>query len=172
MNDITTQAFGCETSGAALERVQRFLYHEARLLDQSRFAEWLDLFSEDAIYWIPATRGQTDPLNVPSIIYDNKDLLSMRVRRLSDPRTYQTMAPPHTTRIIGNIMIGEEERQGGTIEVYSTAFVHECREEVRRLFSAQCTHVLCDSRDGLKIVSKRVDLVDCDTVHSAFMSLM
>ena len=171
MNDIT-QVLGCEPSNARLVRVQQFLYCEARLLDQGRFAEWLDLFTEDAIYWIPATPGQTDPLNVPSIIYDNKDLLSMRVRRLSDPRTYQTMAPPRSTRIIGNIILDAEPDHSDTLQVYSTAFVHECREEVRRLFSAQCRHVLRDTPAGLKIASKRIDLVDCDTVHSAFMSLM
>jgi len=159
-------------SDISLARVQQFLYHEARLLDQSRFTEWLELFTDDAVYWIPATRNQVDPFNTPSIIYDNKDLLSMRVRRLSDPRTYQTMAAPHTTRMIGNVLLNEEKPLGATIEVYSTAFIHECREENRRLFSAQCTHVLRDDDDGLKIVSKRVDLVDCDTVHNAFMSLM
>ena len=172
MNDVTRPPFNCEVNDPGLARIQRFLYWEARLLDQSRFSEWLDLFTDDAVYWIPATRGQTDPLNTPSIVYDNKDLLSMRIRRLNDPRTYQTMAPPHTARMIGNIMLGEDEPGDAVVTVYSTAFVHECREDVRRLFSAQCTHTLRDGEDGLKIVSKRVDLVDCDMVHSAFMSLM
>ncbi len=172
MNDVTTRPFKNQISDRTLVEVQQFLYGEARLLDQSRFAEWLDLFADDAIYWIPATRNQADPLNTPSIIYDNKDLLSMRVHRLADPRTYQTMAPPHTTRMTGNIILCQDQPQGDTITVYSTTFVHECREEIRRLFSAQCTHVLRRGGDGLKIVSKRVDLVDCDTVHSAFMSLM
>src|SRR3546814_5429349 len=103
MNNITAPAFNYETGDTSLAPIQRFLFWEARLLDQGRFAEWLDLFADDAIYWVPATRGQVDPLNTPSIIYDNKDLLSMRIRRLGDPRTYQTMAPPRTARIIGNI---------------------------------------------------------------------
>jgi hypothetical protein len=30
--------------------VEDFLYHEARLLDERRFHEWLDLFTEDLVY--------------------------------------------------------------------------------------------------------------------------
>ena len=33
--------------------VEDFLYHEARLLDERRFHEWLDLFTEDVVYWMP-----------------------------------------------------------------------------------------------------------------------
>jgi 3-phenylpropionate/cinnamic acid dioxygenase small subunit len=37
-----------------------FVLREARLIDQQRFDEWLDLFSEDGIYWMPLEWGQTD----------------------------------------------------------------------------------------------------------------
>lgn len=38
--------------------IEQFLYREAQLLDDGRFAEWLDLFTEDAKYWMP-TRETT-----------------------------------------------------------------------------------------------------------------
>jgi hypothetical protein len=47
-----------------------FLSHEAELLDQRRFEDWLKLFTEDGIYWIPVEDG-TDPLLEPSILYDD-----------------------------------------------------------------------------------------------------
>ncbi|TMK24269.1 MAG: hypothetical protein E6G69_19025, partial [Alphaproteobacteria bacterium] len=34
-----------------LREVEQFLYREARLLDERRFNEWLDLFTEDVRYW-------------------------------------------------------------------------------------------------------------------------
>ena len=37
--------------------VEEFLYHEAELLDERRFAEWLDLLSEDIRYWMPMRRN-------------------------------------------------------------------------------------------------------------------
>src|SRR5271166_6837955 len=34
--------------------VEQFLYHEARLLDERRFHDWLRLFTEDVHYWMAA----------------------------------------------------------------------------------------------------------------------
>ena len=39
----------------------KFIYKEARLLDEKRFDEWYELFTEDAHYWVPLVPGQTDP---------------------------------------------------------------------------------------------------------------
>ena len=47
--------------------VEQFLYHEARLLDTGQFEAWLDLFTEDATYWLPLERDQTGPLETSSI---------------------------------------------------------------------------------------------------------
>src|SRR5258708_13006502 len=40
---------------------EQFLFHEARLLDTQRYEEWLQLFTEDATYWVPPEQGQKDP---------------------------------------------------------------------------------------------------------------
>jgi 3-phenylpropionate/cinnamic acid dioxygenase small subunit len=37
--------------------VQDFLYREAELLDERRYEEWLDLFTEDAHYFMPMRRN-------------------------------------------------------------------------------------------------------------------
>jgi 3-phenylpropionate/cinnamic acid dioxygenase small subunit len=37
-----------------------FVYHEARLLDQRDFLKWVDLFTEDAIYWMPLEWDQEE----------------------------------------------------------------------------------------------------------------
>ena len=39
------------------DEVERFLYREARLLDERRFEEWMNLFAEDGYYWVPAAPG-------------------------------------------------------------------------------------------------------------------
>lgn len=150
--------------------IQQFLYREAWLLDQLLYDDWLSLFADGGTYWIPAVRGQTDPLNVPSIIYENKDLLKMRVRRLADDRTYQSAPRPYTTHIVGNVLIEDQSQQN--IVVHSSLMVHEFRDEQRRLFSGSCTHVLCNTPDGMRIASKRIELTDCDGLHTAFMSLL
>jgi 3-phenylpropionate/cinnamic acid dioxygenase small subunit len=37
--------------------VEEFLYREAELLDERRYAEWLDLLADDIRYWMPMRRN-------------------------------------------------------------------------------------------------------------------
>ena len=37
--------------------VEGFLYHEANLLDDRRYEEWLDLLTDDVRYWVPMRRN-------------------------------------------------------------------------------------------------------------------
>ncbi len=62
-----------------------FVYREARLLDTGRYDEWLDLFAEDGLYWVPLVPGQVDGINHSSLAYEDKLLLRLRIERLRDP---------------------------------------------------------------------------------------
>jgi len=55
MSGDPLDAAGCE----------RFLVHEARLLDDARFEEWLALFTADAWYWVPTEPDQKDGVEDP-----------------------------------------------------------------------------------------------------------
>jgi benzoate/toluate 1,2-dioxygenase beta subunit len=156
-------------SAYPLPEIQQFLFDEARLLDTERFEDWLNLFTADGLYWVPGSRGQSDPRNAPSIIYEDRNLLTMRIKRLAHPRAFMMSPPPRATRMVGNIALA---RNGGTASEYHVAsvlIVVEYHDEHRRLFSGQCSHVLRRVDETLRIASKRVDLVDCDAVHSAMM---
>jgi 3-phenylpropionate/cinnamic acid dioxygenase small subunit len=49
---------GAEIAQLLLERqVANFLYHEAELLDERRYEEWLDLLTDDVRYWMPMRRN-------------------------------------------------------------------------------------------------------------------
>ena len=52
--------------------VQNFLYHEARLLDERRFNEWLDMFAEDIRYWMPV-RGNRYPKSSKAVMVMEPD---------------------------------------------------------------------------------------------------
>ena len=58
-----------------LDRCERFLLHEARLLDEARFDDWLALFTPDAWYWVPSAPDQDNPHDTVSLIYDDRRLL-------------------------------------------------------------------------------------------------
>ena len=44
-----------------LHRCVQFLEHEARLLDEAKFDDWLALFTADAWYWVPSEPNQANP---------------------------------------------------------------------------------------------------------------
>src|SRR3954452_2850324 len=70
------------------DEVMDFVYREARLLDEQRFDEWLDLFAEDGRYWMPLEHGQTDRRLTASLMDEDLLLLRIRVERLKGIRTY------------------------------------------------------------------------------------
>ena len=86
---------------------EAFLVHEARLLDDGRFEEWLGLFTADAWYWVPSQPHQANPRDMVSLIYDDRRLLETRVRRLASPRIYSQEPRSRTSRIVGNVTLEE-----------------------------------------------------------------
>ena len=65
-----------------VQEAERFLFAEARLLDERRFEEWESLFTDDAVYWVPIDPGR-DPSHAVAIIYDDRKRLHERVYRLT-----------------------------------------------------------------------------------------
>ena len=67
--------------------VERFIFEEAALVDQGRWQAWLDMYTEDMVYWAPSWVNEqemtTDPEGEVSIIYMNsRKELEHRIWRL------------------------------------------------------------------------------------------
>lgn len=134
---------------------EEFLYHEAHLLDTRRFEEWLELFTEDATYWVPLEQNQKDPHETSSLIYDDRTLLGLRVKQFRHPRAHARAPLPRTVHQVGNIVVDD-------LLVRSTLTVVEFRDEKQRLWGALVEHRLRRTPAGLKIAHKRVDLVNSE----------
>ena len=134
---------------------EQFLYHEARLLDEQRFEDWLALFTEDATYWVPLEQGQKDPQQTSSLIYDDRTLLELRVKQFRHPRAHARAPLPRTVHQVGNIVVRE-------LTVTSTLLVVEFRNEKQRLWAGLAEHRLQRNGDSFRIASKRIDLVNSE----------
>ena len=102
--------------------IEQFLYWEACLLDEARFHEWLDLFTEDARYWMPVRQtiqgrpegnygeGQF------AVNYFNEDLaqLAARVKRLDTGLAHAETPPSRTRRLITNVRVHVDASDGIT----------------------------------------------------------
>lgn len=95
-------------NGAATDRDDRqiiaSIYREARLLDDWQLDEWLELFADDGIYWIPVD-PDSNPREVPSIIYDDKVGLEIRVEQLLRQNRLSQTPRSETLRAISNVEI-------------------------------------------------------------------
>lgn len=140
--------------------LEEFLYHEAWLLDQGRFDEWLELYTDDATYWIPLQADQSDPLTTSSIVYDDRRLLEVRVRQFQHPRAHARVPVPRTVHQIGNVRVIESD--GRDVRVSSTLVLVEFRRERQRVWGGLVEHRLRRTDQGLRIAAKRVDLVNSE----------
>lgn len=84
------------------------LYREARALDRRAWADWLALYAEDAVYWVPAWRSEdehtADPDTELSLIFhDARRGLDERVARVTSGKSVTAMPLPRTTHFVGNV---------------------------------------------------------------------
>ena len=136
-------------------KVEEFLYHEARLLDEQRLEDWLALFTDDATYWVPLEQGQKDPIGTSSIIYDDRTLLELRVKQARHPRAHSRLPLARTVHQVSNIVVDE-------LTVRSNLVLIEYRQEKQRVWGALVRHRLRREGDSYRIAHKRVDLVNSE----------
>lgn len=141
-------------------RCEQFVMHEARLLDEAKFDEWLALFTLDGWYWVPSEPDQANPHDTVSLIYDDRRLLETRIRRLASPRMYSQEPRSRTSRMVGNVTIEDSESRAVTIR--SKFVIIEYRRDQQRLFTGTAWHRLVQIDGAIRIAWKRVDLVNCD----------
>ena len=147
----------------APQEIENFLIAEARLLDERRWDDWLALFTDDGWYWVPLEEGQSNPRDTVSLIYDDRRLLETRIRRLAEAALHAQTPVSRTSRIVANPTVEDEE--GDEVTVRSKFEMIEYRRDNRRGFAGTIWHRLAREGGGFRIRWKRVDLVDCDSVH-------
>jgi benzoate/toluate 1,2-dioxygenase beta subunit len=144
-------------------RIELFVFEEARLLDAGRFEEWLKLYEPQGIYWIPSQPGQTDQLNVASIVYEDHAILSIRVQRLLEARALVLTPMPRTTHLVSNIEA--EQTDDGEFAVDATFICVEHQADQQRIYSGRHSYQLACRDDSFRIKMKRVALMNSDGVH-------
>lgn len=97
---------------AALQfEVEQFLYREAAMLDERRFDEWLDLLAEDIHYWMPIRRTtllkdrdkEFTRLGDMAYFDDDKQILGMRVAKLTAGSAWSEDPPSRTRHFVSNV---------------------------------------------------------------------
>jgi benzoate/toluate 1,2-dioxygenase beta subunit len=144
------------------QQIENFLYHEARLMDEHAYDEWLSLWTNDALSWVPCNEDEIDPQRHVSIIYNNHARLEDRIERLKGSAAYSQEPKSWLRRVVSNIEI--EEGDNGEVIVYSNFNLTELRRGKQDTFAGRTIHKLPSDGAGFKIAYKKVLLVNNDEV--------
>lgn len=136
-----------------VSEIERFLYREARMIDDRRFHEWLDLLTDDVRYWMP-TRSNCYPANSKAIsvmdgyqyekgdlsgegelaiMDEDKDSLTRRVDRLDSGMAWAEDPPSRTRHFVANVEL-EPGPSESELRVYSNFIVYKSRGETEQDF--------------------------------------
>jgi 3-phenylpropionate/cinnamic acid dioxygenase small subunit len=148
------------------DAAEALLALEARLLDERRYEEWDELFTEDGIYWLPIVdeygveRGEEEGL---SIIYDDASRRGERVFRTLHTPVLDQNPPSRTIHSVSNV-----EVEGDTVRCVQ--FIAELRPGgpgqvglgESRILAARCEYRLRAVAGELRIARKKVVLLESD----------
>lgn len=144
------------------DQIIDFLYDEARMLDEGRFSEWLDLWMPDGYYWMPLDYKQTDPDLVTSFLHEDFFMLKLRVERLNGARTFSQKPKSRSLHVLNRPFVDHADDAAGRYTTTTAMHYLETRLDDQLLLGVTATHDLVLVDGTLRIANKRVDLLNCD----------
>lgn len=145
-----------EVADAAIrDECRRLLEREARLLDERRFEEWLALYAERCVVWVPASEKAGDPRREITVYFDDRRRLEDRIFRLRTGSAWSQVPPSRTVRTVTNV---EVFRSGGSLMVRSNLLLAEFRAGETRFLAGWCAHRLASGA----IEAKQINLLERD----------
>ena len=140
---------------------------EAAALDEKEWDAWIDLYTEDAIYWMPAWEDEftttSDPKREISLIYyGDRSGLEDRIYRIRTGLSFASTPLPRTCHL--NTNFRATENSDGEVVVKSSWQTNTYRlKKAQNYFGVQ-EHRLRKTDSGLKICYRKIilhnDMVD------------
>ena len=150
-------------SVTTLSDIEAFLYREADCLDRADLDAWMRLYTEDGVYWMPASPNQSDPDSHISIFNDGRLLMEIRRRNFGHEFAASMEYDVRCSHLIGNVRIIEGAATDETFKVASNFQSVLYYRGEQTLYAGQYTHELVRDGEELRIHRKRVDLINCDS---------
>jgi 3-phenylpropionate/cinnamic acid dioxygenase small subunit len=152
-------ARGAIQAKADLQRqVEQFLFYQAELLDTKNWQAYIDLFAAEGVYWMPARPEQTEWMDSPSIFAEDRELMSVRMGRITHPNAWSQAPLWATNHLIANVVI--EDLADASVRVRSRFQVQELRRDAVRSLAGVYRHTLLRRGEDFQIELQRVDLMN------------
>jgi 3-phenylpropionate/cinnamic acid dioxygenase small subunit len=172
-----------------VREVERLYYREARLLDERRFREWLDLFTEDVRYWMvtradrypkeskavaaldPArAEADADDDDALAILDESKATLAGRVARLETGMAWAEDPPSRTRHLIANIEV-EPGAAAAELTACSNFMVYRSRAETEQDIYVGARRDLLRRMDGVWKIARRKLTLDQNVLLAKNVSI-
>jgi 3-phenylpropionate/cinnamic acid dioxygenase small subunit len=173
-----------------IRAVEQFLYREARLLDERRFHEWLELLTDDVRYWMPVRTnrypkaskaivildpdrytekdlGQEDDL---AIFDETKETLGRRIARLETGMAWAEDPPSRTRHIVCNIEV-EPGDTTSELKVFSNFLVYRSRSETEQDFYIGARQDILRQVNGAWQLARRTIILDQNVLLAKNVSI-
>jgi p-cumate 2,3-dioxygenase subunit beta len=145
-------------------RVQKFLFHEADLLDRWDLYGWLDLFAEEAAYLVPPTDvvgDDADPARSLFYVFDDHTRIRERVVRLEKKGAHSEYPRSKTRHLVSNVLA---ERDDQVIAAKASFAVWRSKDGNTDVFVGHYRYRLIEVGGDLKIAEKKC-ILDLDALR-------
>jgi benzoate/toluate 1,2-dioxygenase subunit beta len=143
-----------------LRQIEQFVYREARYADEHDYDAWEALWTDDALYWVPAGGDLADPGGQMSVIYDNRSRIATRLNQLRTGRRYAQTPPSSLRRVVSNVeLLG---RDGDDSVVGANFILAESRERGVVTWAGRITYRLRWVDGEMRMAGKQILLVNRD----------
>ena len=139
------------------------VHTEAMLLDEKRWNEWLALYTEDAVFWMPCWKNEYQTTNDPeyelNLIYVKRRAgLEDRVFRIDSGDSFASVPLDRTTHIVGNVLVTGSA--ASELQVAASWIVHTYGVRGSFTRSGRYDYVLRRTDGGLRIARKKITMID------------
>jgi 3-phenylpropionate/cinnamic acid dioxygenase small subunit len=157
--------------------LMEFYIREAWLLDERRLREWLDLFTEDVLYFMPRRKNvprreshrEVTPPGDLALLEEDRRYLEMRVARLDSGMAWAEDPPSRTRHLIGNLVV--EPLDGGPVQAKTAFIVYRSHLETDREIVAGCREDVLRPVGGAWKIAKRTILLDANVLLDKNLSI-
>ena len=147
-------------AGLLQREVEQFLYRQAEALDEKRWGDFIGLFADDGMYWMPPAPHYTTWEGMPAIFIEDRDLMTVRMKRVQHPHAWSQHPDWGTNHVVSNVIIEKVDPKAGEVHVRSRFHMMELRRDDLRHFAGTYRHRLKLTDDGFRIKLQRVDMVN------------
>jgi 3-phenylpropionate/cinnamic acid dioxygenase small subunit len=148
------------------------VYLEARLIDAKRFDEWYDLYTTDALYWMPLSRDQPLGEAHTSLFYEDKLLLKVRIERLRHPNAFSQQQPSYSQHVLQQPALESGDPASGRCVIRTPFLYAEAQLERQLMLAAVAYHHLVAEEGGWRIQMKKVELLNREAALPSIQLLL